>query len=82
MEVNHAVLVVGYGTDEESGLNYYLVKNSWGTGWGQDGYFKIERGVNMCGLADCASFPDITGRFAPKEELQLENERPEQYHYL
>ncbi|KPP79483.1 pro-cathepsin H-like, partial [Scleropages formosus] len=53
--VNHAVLAVGYA--EENGIPYWIVKNSWGRYWGQDGYFFIERGKNMCGLAACASYP-------------------------
>ncbi|KAL4658732.1 pro-cathepsin H [Arapaima gigas] len=53
--VNHAVLAVGYA--EENGIPYWIVKNSWGPYWGQDGYFFIERGKNMCGLAACASYP-------------------------
>lgn len=56
-DVNHAVLAVGYGHDEASGLDYWLVKNSWGTTWGDDGFFKIERGVNMCGIGQCNSYP-------------------------
>eukprot|EP00463_Aulacantha_scolymantha_P004534 TRINITY_DN564_c0_g1_i2.p1 TRINITY_DN564_c0_g1~~TRINITY_DN564_c0_g1_i2.p1 ORF type:complete len:209 (-),score=35.73 TRINITY_DN564_c0_g1_i2:158-784(-) len=56
-DVNHAVLAVGYGT--ESGLPYYMVKNSWGTSFGIQGYFKILRGKNMCGLATCSSYPII-----------------------
>lgn len=55
-KVNHAVLAVGYGT-EENGMPYWIVKNSWGTGWGKDGYFLIVRGKNMCGLAACSSYP-------------------------
>jgi len=54
--VNHAVLVVGYNTTED-GKDYWIVKNSWGKNWGIDGYFWIERGTNMCGLAACASYP-------------------------
>uniref|UniRef100_A0A8B9KB55 Peptidase C1A papain C-terminal domain-containing protein n=1 Tax=Astyanax mexicanus TaxID=7994 RepID=A0A8B9KB55_ASTMX len=53
--VNHAVLAVGYG--EQNGTPYWIVKNSWGTSWGMDGYFFIERGKNMCGLAACSSYP-------------------------
>uniref|UniRef100_A0A8D2QFM3 Cathepsin H n=1 Tax=Zonotrichia albicollis TaxID=44394 RepID=A0A8D2QFM3_ZONAL len=54
-KVNHAVLAVGYG--EEDGTPYWIVKNSWGRLWGMQGYFLIERGKNMCGLAACASYP-------------------------
>jgi len=55
--VNHAVVAVGYGYDDTSNKPYWTVRNSWGTSFGMDGYFKIKRGVNKCGLADCASFP-------------------------
>jgi len=54
-DVNHAVLATGYGTDK-NGMDYWIVKNSWGYDWGFHGYFHIERGVNMCGLAQCTSF--------------------------
>ena len=39
--VNHGVLIVGYGTDEASGLEYWLIKNSWNTTWGDNGFFKV-----------------------------------------
>jgi len=47
----HAVVIVGYGTDEESGLDYWLVRNSWNENWGGlDGFFKILRGNDECGI--------------------------------
>eukprot|EP01099_Mayorella_cantabrigiensis_P002787 TRINITY_DN223_c0_g1_i1.p1 TRINITY_DN223_c0_g1~~TRINITY_DN223_c0_g1_i1.p1 ORF type:complete len:289 (-),score=70.71 TRINITY_DN223_c0_g1_i1:78-860(-) len=58
-DVNHAVLAVGYGTDWLTGMPYWTVKNSWGADWGIDGYFYIQRGVNMCALAACASYPIV-----------------------
>ena len=38
-------------------MDYWIVKNSWGTSFGNEGYFKIIRGVNMCGIAVCNSYP-------------------------
>ncbi|KAF3439689.1 hypothetical protein FNV43_RR17967 [Rhamnella rubrinervis] len=57
MDVNHAVLAVGYGV--ENGIPYWLIKNSWGDSWGDNGYFKMELGKNMCGVATCASYPVV-----------------------
>ena len=57
LDVNHAVLAVGYGV--ENGVPYWLIKNSWGNDWGVDGYFKMELGKNMCGIATCASYPVV-----------------------
>ena len=47
-KTNHAILVVGYGT--ENGVDYWLIKNSWGADWGEEGYMKLQRGVGMCGI--------------------------------
>lgn len=57
--VNHAVLAVGYGHDSQSGLDYWLVKNSWTTDWGEAGYLRIKRGVNLCGIASENIYPTL-----------------------
>ena len=54
----HEVLIVGYG-EEEDGTKFWTVKNSWGSGWGLDGYFRIARGVNMCAIEMLPVFPTI-----------------------
>jgi len=60
--LDHGVLIVGYGI--EDGVKYWLVKNSWGDNWGDNGYVKIERSdskndTGICGIASQASFPIV-----------------------
>lgn len=56
--LDHGVLVAGYGT--ENGVDYWLVKNSWGPNWGENGYIKIERSsADLCGVLDAPSYPNL-----------------------
>jgi hypothetical protein len=63
--LDHGVLVVGYGTADTTlygKTDYWLVKNSWGSGWGEKGYLRIKRdmdktGPGVCGLQQAASYP-------------------------
>ena len=54
-KMDHGVAIVGYGT--EHGTDYWIIRNSWGAGWGEHGYVRIVRGKNACGLANAASYP-------------------------
>ncbi|OQV22551.1 putative Digestive cysteine proteinase 2 [Hypsibius exemplaris] len=50
VDLNHALLAVGYGTTED-GVDYWIIKNSYGTDWGDQGYLYLKRGENICGIS-------------------------------
>jgi len=56
--VNHGILVVGYGTDSDSGQDYFKIKNSWGPDWGENGYLRLLRnGKGFCSILSQAYRP-------------------------
>jgi len=58
-EIDHAIVAVGYGV--EDGVQYYIVRNSWGTSWGEDGYVRIETsgGRGTCGINQFVYYPTL-----------------------
>ncbi|CAM0877405.1 unnamed protein product [Alopecurus aequalis] len=59
---NHAVVLIGYGVSG-TGEEYWIVKNSWGAGWGQNGFFYMRRGADgaagLCGMAEFGYSPNM-----------------------
>lgn len=62
-QIDHGVVAVGYGTDDESQLDYWKIKNSWGENWGDEGYIRIARTSlsrgGRCGIYLAPSYPTL-----------------------
>merc|ERR1712185_810302 len=65
-QIDHAVVLVGYGSQGGdagkgiSGTDYYLIRNSWSTYWGDQGYIKIARGDLDCCVSCETGYPEVT----------------------
>jgi len=74
--INHAVNVVGYG--REGGKDFWLVRNSWGTGWGESGYIRLIRengnGAGICSVAKYGYYPTVEVADSEKEEEKKDDE--------
>jgi len=57
--LDHAINIVGFGTDTTTGKDYWIVRNSWGSSWGENGYIRVVRNKNMCGLALDSVYPVV-----------------------
>jgi C1A family cysteine protease len=63
--VHHAVTIVGYGHDKLSGLDYWIVKNSWGPDWGLGGYIWWAMGTNQCIIETYIDWPTVRSLTGP-----------------
>jgi len=60
-DMQHALTLVGYGYDNSLNLPYWIIKNSWGTNWGESGYVRLAKDAgNMCGVTTLASWATLS----------------------
>jgi cathepsin L len=59
-KTNHFILVVGYGNDSNTTAPYWRAKNSWGTSWGEQGYIRMLRNVDLCGIGLQPAYPRVS----------------------
>ncbi len=56
---DHVVLVVGYGTDEKTGQKFWRLKNQWSSFWGENGFMRITRTLDDCGVVSYGVLPIV-----------------------
>merc|ERR1712087_168305 len=68
---DHCVMATGFNSTG----GYWIVRNSWASGWGEMGYIYLELDENTCGLADDATIPTVKLNLSPEQELHAEQSR-------
>jgi len=77
-EQDHCVQATGFNTTAPT--PYWIVRNSWASGWGEKGYIYLEYSKNTCGLADDATIPTVALNLSPEEEAKAEASRDAMFH--
>jgi Papain family cysteine protease len=76
----HSIVIIGWGEEEQGGTKYWICQNSWGSHWGEDGYFRIRRGTNECKIEEnvIVGFPDMLN-IAPHLDYPILNSETSWY---
>jgi hypothetical protein len=76
-EQDHCVQATGFNTTAPT--PYWIVRNSWASGWGEKGYIYLDMSNNTCGLADDATIPTVSLNLSPEEEVKAAASRERMY---
>merc|ERR1711904_702195 len=72
---DHCVMATGFNSTG----GYWIVRNSWASGWGEMGYIYLELSENTCGLADDATIPTVSLNLSPEQKIRAEQSRQRMY---
>jgi len=75
---DHCVMAVGFNTTAPT--PYWIVRNSWASTWGEQGYIHLEMAKNTCGLADDATIPEVKVDLTEQEAAEVASKQEAMYH--